>query len=123
MTVVTALAERRMLPSFDLPSAWTLYRNLVAPFAPSLEGVSHLFVVPDGPLEGLPFSVLVTSEPKGPSVQNVKWLGAQLAMSVLPAAGSLAAVRRTASHAPQAFVGFSRACAGSLLGRGTSKQC
>ncbi len=106
--VVTALAERRMLPSFDLPSAWTLDRNLVAPFAPSLEGVRHLFVVPDGPLEALPFSVLVTSEPKGPSVHDAKWLGAQLAMSVLPAVGSLAAVRRTASHAPQAFIGFGR---------------
>ena len=36
-----------------------LYRELIAPIAPSLSGVRTLVVIPDGPLHALPFAALV----------------------------------------------------------------
>ncbi|MBM3567019.1 MAG: CHAT domain-containing protein [Alphaproteobacteria bacterium] len=51
------------LRRFDVESSHRLYETLVASAAPLLAGASRLMVVPDGPLVGLPFTVLVAAKP------------------------------------------------------------
>lgn len=48
------------LPSFDTTEAFAFYQKIFKPVEPLLEGVRHVFVVPDGALTGLPLGVLVT---------------------------------------------------------------
>jgi tetratricopeptide (TPR) repeat protein/CHAT domain-containing protein len=54
-----ASGDPRDLPPFDLETAKALYDNLIAPLSPYLDGVQKLIVVADGPLQSLPFGVLV----------------------------------------------------------------
>jgi CHAT domain-containing protein/tetratricopeptide (TPR) repeat protein len=105
------------VPDFDFVDAATLYRELVAPFRPQLSGVHHLFLVLDGPLESLPFSVLVDADSAAAASMVlspvVPWLARGLSSSVLPTVSSLKDLRPRAgnsrarrSRAPRAFVGF-----------------
>ena len=74
---------------FARDAAHRLYAELVAPAAAHLEGVNHLYVVAGGPLEGLPFSLLVTAPPTGngfsPDVlRATPWLTDRFAISRMP---------------------------------------
>lgn len=99
---------------FDVAAAHRLYQEILAPAADLLDGIDHLIVVPDGALESLPFTVLVTLPPAFTGIpryrdyRSVAWLGRQKAISVLPAASSLKALRETAARPAGAepFLGF-----------------
>ena len=98
---------------FDVDEAVALYQQIFAPAEPMLEGVRHVFVVPDGALQSLPLGVLVTEMPEGPvrrmaDYRNVPWLAKKYAMTVLPSVSSLRALRHfaRATLAERPFVGF-----------------
>ena len=89
---------------FDLESAHDLYQALFAPLEPHLAGIDHVLVVPDGPLQSLPLDLLVTDLPGegltgGAAYRDAGWLGERYAITVLPAASSLRALRETAGEA------------------------
>lgn len=100
---------------FDRFRAHVLYGELVAPVAHVLAGARHVFTVADGPLSGLPFSVLVTEPPRGDdtdaaAMRETAWMIRQYAMTTLPSVSSLAVIRRFPPAGPVAaarpFVGF-----------------
>ncbi|MBN9672913.1 tetratricopeptide repeat protein [Roseibium aggregatum] len=82
---------------FNLCSAHELYRALLEPFADELGGVSNLIVVPDGPLEELPFSLLVRKAPDG---GDPAWLVRDMAVSLLPTTSSLRVLRTARPGGP-----------------------
>jgi CHAT domain-containing protein/Tfp pilus assembly protein PilF len=89
-----------------------LYNSLFAPIVPELAGVTHVMVVPTGPLQSLPFGMLVTA-PVMPiktraDYRKVPWLIKKYAFSVLPSVSSIQAFRQFAKtqQAKGAFVGF-----------------
>jgi CHAT domain-containing protein len=98
--------------SFDVGTARELYGILWAPLADHLGDVAHVLIVPDGPLESLPFAALVTrdapSRASEAELRELPWLVEQHALTTLPSVGVLAALRRTAppSRADRPFVGF-----------------
>jgi CHAT domain-containing protein len=94
---------------FDLGTAHELYTALLGPFADLTAG-KHLIVVPSGPLTSLPFHVLVTK--MAPNASDTKglppsWLVLQQPISVLPAVGSLLALRKLPpSEAKEPYIAF-----------------
>ena len=102
------------LPRFDGTKSHELYNILLASAAPMLAGASRLLIVPDGPLMGLPFSILMTTKPPAGSgdfgdYRRMDWLMRQYAIAVLPTVGSLKALRVLAQRggrAPLPFAGF-----------------
>ncbi|HHZ08644.1 MAG TPA: CHAT domain-containing protein [Rhizobiales bacterium] len=105
---------QRVAP-FDRFRAHLLYSELVGPVAHVLAGKRHVFTVADGPLSGLPFSVLVTEPPRGDdtdaaAMRGTAWMIRQFAMTTLPSVSSLAVMRRFPPAHPagsaRPFVGF-----------------
>ena len=101
------------IPPFDTTKAHELYRKLFAPAEPMLEGVRHVFVVPDAGLQSLPLGVLITEAPQErftdlPGYRRAPWLAKKYAMTVLPSVSSLRALRSfaRATRAKLPFVGF-----------------
>ncbi|MET0015597.1 MAG: CHAT domain-containing tetratricopeptide repeat protein [Sedimenticola sp.] len=101
------------IPPYPVDDAFELYRSILQDSENELEGVSHLMLVNDGPLQGLPFAVLVTEPPGGDIRQfadynRISWLAKRHALTVLPSVGSLRALRRFAkgSVAAKPFGGF-----------------
>lgn len=102
----------RHLP-FHLGHAHELYKALLAPVSDMIEG-RKLLIVPTGPLTVLPFQVLLTAPtqtalPADPAAYaQAGWLAKRHAVSVLPSAASLRALREhaRASAATVSFVGF-----------------
>lgn len=95
-------------PAFDLATAHELYQTLLAPLAAHLTGVTHLLVVPGGPLLSLPLGLLVTKPSTGGGdYRNVPWFARDVALSVLPSVAGLADLRAVATRAaaPQPFFG------------------
>ncbi len=90
------------LHPFDRASARALHEALLAPLAPALAGRDHLLVVPDGPLQAVPFGVLLVAERPEP-----RFLAAERAISILPAVTSLPLARRRDDRrpAPEPFLG------------------
>jgi len=122
------LATGRLLP-FDVTGSHELYTLLVAPLRQHLTGVKHLLVVPDEILLPLPFGVLVTrtdaeayqslvelyAKQLSPAPQELaayaklSWLAKEYAITVLPSATSLRALRQIAraqGTAVEPFIGF-----------------
>ncbi|MBI3373930.1 MAG: tetratricopeptide repeat protein [Betaproteobacteria bacterium] len=108
---------------YDAAAAHELYVALFGPIESLLVGVRHLILVPDGPLQSLPFGVLMTApvqKPLASLVQlrddpatradyaEVAWLIKRYAITVLPAVSSLRALRAFARANPgsEPFVGF-----------------
>ena len=75
-------------------------------------GITHLLIVPDGALQSLPFGMLVASPPPAIATdadyRQVDWLARHYAMSVLPAVGSIKALRQfaRAEDGKEPFAGF-----------------
>ena len=97
--------------AFDVALAHEVYQTLLLPVADHLTGVTHLLVVPAGPLQSLPLGLLVTkpSAPGGEGdYRNIPWLARDVAISVLPSVTALVDLRAVAtrSSAPQPFLGF-----------------
>jgi CHAT domain-containing protein len=102
------------LPRFPFDVAHGLYRALLAPVEAGWKGARELIVIPHGSLGQLPLGVLTTdsfnaAQARLPYAEMAEapWLLRQLAISQLPAAVALPALRTsTARPAPRAFVGF-----------------
>jgi len=101
------------IPAFDTARAFELYGRIFAAAEPLLDGVRHLFVVPDGALQSLPLGVLVTGKTEGEiadfsAYRQVPWLARKYAMTTLPSVSSLRALRRFAgsARAKKPFAGF-----------------
>ena len=100
----TGLSSLSDIPAFDTTKAFQLYNQIFATAEPLLEGIKHLFMVPDGPLQSLPLGVLVTKETVGDFMdfsgyRQVPWLAKKYAMTTLPSVSSLRALRRFAKSA------------------------
>ena len=95
----------KFLP-FDHDRAYRLYKALFAGAADLIED-KHLFIVPSGALTQLPFAVLVTAPPEGDH-KTVAWLARDHAVTVLPAASSIKALRAIGrpSTAGKPLIGF-----------------
>lgn len=101
------LENHEALP-FNPVIAHDLYKGLFGGISHLIKG-KHLLIVPTGSLTSLPFQVLVTNAPvPGKSSRSVAWLARDHALTVLPSAASLIALRRNAkpSSAPEPFIGF-----------------
>jgi CHAT domain-containing protein len=89
-----------------------LYQSIFAPALPHLAGVKHLMVVPSGPLQSLPFGMLVASRSaeiiSDEDYRKVDWLARHYAFSVLPSVSSIQAFRQFAKPAAdqEPFTGF-----------------
>jgi CHAT domain-containing protein len=102
----------KLLP-FDLARAHRLYKALFGQIE-DLTKNKQLLIVPSGPLTQLPFQVLVTDPPTsalpetGVGYREVPWLIRRHAITLLPAASSIRALRAfgKASHASEPFIGF-----------------
>src|SRR5262245_60454915 len=92
---------------FDQARAHKLYTALFGEVQNLIKG-KHLLIVPSGPLTQLPFQVLVTMPPSSGDHRAVAWLAREHAITVLPAASSLKALRRVGrpSAAPRPMIGF-----------------
>lgn len=83
---------------FDRVRAQLLWFELVRPVESALAGAKHVFVVADGPLAGLPLSVLVTGTPEGAdtdpkALRQTDWLARRYAFTTLPSVDSLRVIR------------------------------
>ena len=101
------------LPEFDLDLAHDLYSKLLGPAVDMLEGIEHLLVVPTGPMESLPFNLLVTEPPvsEGSDFDHYRsavWLPKRFSLTRLPSVSSLRALRvfATNTQATEPFKGF-----------------
>lgn len=105
-----------------------LHQALIAPALPHLSGISHLLIVPDGALQSLPFGMLVASPPPAIATdadyRQVDWLARHYAMSVLPAVGSIKALRQfaKADGAKEPFAGFGDPLIGDAEGMSRGKR-
>ncbi len=94
------------LPVFPYATAYALYKTLFAPAEPFLKGAKHVILVADGPMQSLPFGMLLSAAT--PIDKDAAWLIRQYAFSNLPAVTSLRALRRfgNPSTAREPFMGF-----------------
>jgi CHAT domain-containing protein/Tfp pilus assembly protein PilF len=98
--------------AFDTAKAHDLYKNLLGPADSLIADARHLILVPDGALQSLPPTVLVTAPPsdvsKSSDYKPAAWLIRRQAVTVLPAASSLVALHRFAEarQAKDPFIGF-----------------
>ena len=106
-----AALRRTLMPrrtgEFSLKTSFALYQQLLAPLEPSLGGIDHLIVAPDGELASLPLALLVTSEPGG-SYQSAAWLIRRMAIAQVPSARAFLALRTARdarTPAPRTFFG------------------
>ena len=93
---------------FDYARAHRLYQALFGQVEDLIKG-KHLLIVPSGPLTQLPFQVLVTAPPPTDGDdKSPAWLIRDHAVTVLPAASSLKALRRLArtGFAEKPMIGF-----------------
>jgi CHAT domain-containing protein/Tfp pilus assembly protein PilF len=93
--------ERLLGQPFNVALAHELYRKIFAPAEALFVGAKHLIFVPDGAMQSLPPGVLVTELPAKPvaglaDLAQVAWLAKKYTITVLPAAGSLRALRQFA---------------------------
>lgn len=109
----SGIARLTDLPVFDAAGAHQLYRTLFEDSQPILAGIRRLLIVPDGPLGGLSFSVLLTRPASEGAAadrhRGAAWLTRDHAITLLPSIGSLRALRVFAARVPQPgepFLGF-----------------
>lgn len=105
----------------SLDTLHDLYKRLFAPAEPLLADIQHIMVVASGPLQSLPFAMLVTAP--SPEIRSsedyakVDWLAKRVALSALPAVSSLGALRRISKtgDAQEPFAGFGDPLIGDRL--------
>ncbi|MEL1249812.1 CHAT domain-containing protein [Aurantiacibacter gilvus] len=98
---------------FDANSAWILYRELIEPLMPTLEGSDALLYATGPALSSIPLTVLLLDEPAEADERHhdyraMQWLGDRFAMAQLPSLSSLAFLRRdgAATSGARTMVGF-----------------
>jgi CHAT domain-containing protein len=99
--------------AYPASDAYALYKRILAPATPLLEGAHHVLIVPDGALQSLPVGVLVTKPPahdpdKLEENRDIAWFARDHAITVLPAVSTLRALRQfaVASKASAPFLGI-----------------
>ncbi len=105
-TLRTALVDDRPFP---LGKSYEFYQKLFGPADSLIRDAKHLIVVPDGALQSLPLSILVTGDPKAADdYKRVPWLIRRQALTTMPAASSLVSLRTLAVRRPAdtPFTGF-----------------
>lgn len=105
--------ERNAFRAFPVAQANQLYRRILAPAEPALQGATHLLVVGDGSLNGLPFAALPVTPVAEPIKSfedhaKVAWLGRRYALTMLPSEASLRTLRTIGPGAPASrpFIGY-----------------
>ncbi|CDZ49748.1 CHAT domain-containing protein [Neorhizobium galegae] len=90
------------LPNFRYDDAHALYEAVLKPVETAIGTLpGKLLVVPDGALEIIPFSVLVTAPDGGRNANShVEWLADNHVITRLPSATSLPILRQAASASP-----------------------
>ena len=118
LTKAVTRARTRLMPDavgvmrLDVRALNELEQHIFAPVMRELSGVKHVLLVPSGPLQSLPFGMLVASPPRTLArpidYRNVDWLVKRFAFSVLPSVGSLRGLREFArpSTGDRPFAGF-----------------
>lgn len=104
----------RPTPPFAGVHAQLLYSELLSPLEPHLAGVAHLYTVVDGPLSGLPLSLLITewAPQKGPlegaeRLRETQWLFQRHALTTLPSVEALDLIAAAPGRPRgQGFLGF-----------------
>jgi CHAT domain-containing protein/Tfp pilus assembly protein PilF len=95
---------------FPVAKAHELYARLFGPADDLIAGAKSLIVVPDGALQSLPLSVLVTAQMSGNDAdyKHVAWLIRRQALTIVPAASSFVSLRGfpVARRPANPFVGF-----------------
>ncbi len=76
--------EAGVVPEFDLMRSHALYQSLLGGIANQLRGVTHLVVVPSGPLASVPFGLLLASPPSGKEYSKADWLTRKVAITHSP---------------------------------------
>lgn len=108
-------AKGPRVPPFDRTLARMLHFELIMPVESVLAPTKHVFFVGDGPLAGLPLSVLVASETGGEdtdpeALRKTDWLMKRYAFTTLPSVNSLNVIRKypplRGAAARLAFAGF-----------------
>lgn len=94
--------------SFDTEAAHELYRAVLAPVAPALDGAAKLIIIPDGPLLSIPFGLLLTGPAAPNALRAAPWLIRDRAIVHATSAQTLLTLRRAspASAAPRPYIGF-----------------
>ncbi|MEP9385967.1 CHAT domain-containing protein [Mesorhizobium sp. KR9-304] len=92
-------ADGPRVPAFDRTLARVLYFELIQPVERVLRSTKHVFFVGDGPLAGLPLSVLVASDTGGEdtdpdALRKTDWLMKRHAFTTLPSVNSLNVIRK-----------------------------
>lgn len=102
------------LPDFSAGTAFALWQKLFGPVAERLREYRHLIFSVDGPLQSLPFGILVTQKPDKDVVAPpdlaaapLAWFARDRAISVVPSASMFVRQRAQGqpSRARQAFLG------------------
>lgn len=91
--------------SFDRGLAAMLYQVFLAPLEPVFGNARHVYIVADGPLTSLPFSVFVTGDFTGAdddpvALRQTPWMIRRHALTTLPSIESLSVVKRLPPPAP-----------------------
>lgn len=117
---------------YDLKTAHALYRELIGPVAPHLNGKTHLFVMSAGSLSNLPLGMLVSSVPDGangdPAVlRSAPWLADQYALVQIPNLQSIHFLRtyrtQKSNKKRRPFLGFGDpVLEGNALDRGSRSR-
>ncbi|MDA9300631.1 tetratricopeptide repeat protein [Amylibacter sp.] len=101
------------IPKFNLKLAHKLYLKLLAPAESILKDVAHLLVVPSGPMESLPFNILLTEPPANEiynfnNYRSASWLHKRFSVTRLPTVSSLNTLRNITqqTQATGTFKGF-----------------
>jgi CHAT domain-containing protein len=91
---------------FDTAAAHALHQALIAPLA--LAGVARLTVIPDGPLQAIPFALLLEAPTGADALAGAPWLVRRHAIAHATSAQALVTLRARApaSAAPRAYLGF-----------------
>lgn len=80
-------------PAFDVSAAHQLYKQLLQPLEPMMQGKEHLIIASSGSLGQLPFAVL----PMQAKSSQTPWLIRQFAISHIPSANAWVALKRLAA--------------------------
>jgi CHAT domain-containing protein/Tfp pilus assembly protein PilF len=99
---------------YDLALAYDLYQVFFSQIADLITG-KDLLIIPSGPLQSLPFQVLLTSKPEtarppsSAAYRRANWLVQTNAITNLPSVSSLKALRslgKSSTAAPKAYFGI-----------------
>jgi len=101
--------------SFPARSAYKLYSYLIEPVEDMLAGIERITVVPDGPLNMIPFGILLVEDPtvgryRTPEhFKTAPWLAKEYSVSVMPSASTFKIAQgqaKPSEEAERTFIGF-----------------